>query len=145
MNENAADDVETGDLDARKKKQAEELFKSTAEHVGEDDAEDAARSGREKVDDLSGDPPGPLRKLWEDLKTLISMVKDYTTRSYTEVPWTTIAAATAAVLYFVSPIDAIPDMIPGVGYVDDAAVIALCVTMVRDDIEAYRRWKATRA
>ncbi len=46
-----------------------------------------------------------------------------------------------ALIYFVSPVDLIPDMIPGVGYVDDAAVIAFALTMVGDDLEDYKNWR----
>ena len=40
---------------------------------------------------------------------------------------TQIAAIVAALGYFISPIDAIPDMLPG-GLVDDAGVLATAVT-----------------
>jgi uncharacterized membrane protein YkvA (DUF1232 family) len=36
----------------------------------------------------------------------------------------------AALLYFISPLDAIPDVIPGIGYLDDAIVVSAVVAMV---------------
>ena len=38
-------------------------------------------------------------------------------------------------------IDIIPDYIPGLGYVDDAAVIAGCLLLVKTDLEDYRLWR----
>jgi len=35
-----------------------------------------------------------------------------------------------AIGYFISPIDAIPDVIPGVGFVDDAGVLATVIALV---------------
>ncbi|MGB2336374.1 MAG: YkvA family protein, partial [Alcanivorax sp.] len=52
---------------------------------------------------------GPLGKLLDDVKTLFSMIKDYWNGDYREVPWTTIAAAAAALAFVLSPIDLIPD------------------------------------
>jgi uncharacterized membrane protein YkvA (DUF1232 family) len=82
-----------------------------------------------------------LRGFFEDIKTMLSMVKDYAARSYREMPFGTIAAAVGALLYFWSPLDLIPDFIPGLGYLDDAGVVAACVRLIRGDILAYRKWK----
>ena len=46
--------------------------------------------------------------------------KNFTEGKYTSVPYGTILAVTSALIYFASPIDFIPDFIPGIGYVDDS-------------------------
>ena len=43
-------------------------------------------------------------------------------------------------LYVFSPIDIIPDCIPGVGLVDDAAMVGFCLAAARSDIEDFRVW-----
>jgi uncharacterized membrane protein YkvA (DUF1232 family) len=48
--------------------------------------------------------------------------------SYTDTPWKVLSVKIAAVIYFASPIDLIPDFIPVVGYLDDAAVIKLALS-----------------
>jgi uncharacterized membrane protein YkvA (DUF1232 family) len=68
------------------------------------------------------------------------MLRHYHTGAYREIPFGSIAAIAAAIIYLVSPIDAIPDFIPIIGYFDDAAVIALCIRMLHTDIEEYRDW-----
>ncbi|PNW26941.1 DUF1232 domain-containing protein [Formosa algae] len=69
------------------------------------------------------------------------MTRDYFKGDYTAVPWYIIAAVGSALLYVLSPIDTIPDIIPIVGYVDDAAVMALCLKFVHIEIDEYKKWK----
>ena len=55
------------------------------------------------------------------------------------------AAIGGALLYFISPIDLIPDFIPIVGLTDDAAILVSCPKMCRDDVLEYRKWKSGTA
>ena len=70
--------------------------------------------------------------------TLISLVRNYIKKEYTEAPIGTIIAVVSALIYLLSPADAIPDFIPGVGYVDDALVIAACLKLVDSDVKEYQ-------
>lgn len=83
---------------------------------------------------------GPLADIASDVKVLFDMVKDYADGSYREVPKRTVFAAAVALLYVLNPFDLIPDFVPGVGYVDDSAILMLVVQSVRADIESYRTW-----
>ena len=47
-----------------------------------------------------------------------------------ETPTTAKAMVLAALAYFVLPVDAIPDVLPAIGYTDDAAVIAAVIALV---------------
>ena len=82
-----------------------------------------------------------LMKFIDQVRLFISVVQDYWSGAYREIPWQSIAAIVAALAYVLSPIDLIPDFIPVIGYVDDLAVIALCLKLVGNDLEAYRLWK----
>lgn len=77
----------------------------------------------------------------EDVKTFFSMLKDFFTRKYTDVPVGTIMAIAGSLLYVLSPIDLIPDFLPVIGMVDDAAIIALCLKFVQADLEKYKQFK----
>jgi uncharacterized membrane protein YkvA (DUF1232 family) len=84
---------------------------------------------------------GPLGKFVDDCKLLLAAVKDYWRGRYRQIPYWTIAAVTAALLYVLNPLDLIPDFIPGLGQIDDAAVVAACLLLVRQDLQKYRQWK----
>ena len=83
-----------------------------------------------------------LRGLWDDFWALWRLIRAWRDGSYTKVPWRSIIFATGALIYFVSPIDVIPDFIPFIGYVDDGLVIAWTVNAIRKDLEAFRDWEA---
>ncbi len=76
-----------------------------------------------------------------DVELLFGMIRDYMTKRYREIPWKTIAAAAATLLYILNPFDIIPDFIPGIGYIDDGMVLMLALKMVGKDLEKYRNWR----
>ena len=45
------------------------------------------------------------------------------------------AVAIAALLYVVSPIDAIPDVIPVLGLTDDVGIVSLAIKLLMDEIK----------
>ena len=55
------------------------------------------------------------------------------------VSWEVKAWIIAGLAYFISPIDAIPDAIPVIGYLDDAAVVAWILHQLSDEVARYRR------
>jgi len=127
------------------KAQAKENFEQTAENINSNDVKDAASTGQEKIDRLSTNIPKALLDYWQDLKEMVSLLKDYFTGEYTEAPWKVISAVAAAVLYFVSPIDLVPDVIPILGFLDDAFIISMCLSLCRSDIEDYRQFKSEQS
>lgn len=84
---------------------------------------------------------GPLGRYLTDIKLLLSLLKDYWSGEYRAVPWWAISAIVFSLLYVVSPIDLIPDFIPVIGYVDDAAVVSLCLVLVEQELSKYRKWR----
>ena len=51
-----------------------------------------------------------------------------------------IIAILGGIIYFLSPIDIIPDFIPIIGYLDDIFVLNLVIDQVRKDIDKYKEW-----
>lgn len=71
----------------------------------------------------------------------VMMVRSYMKKEYRMVPVATIMAIVAVLIYFVSPVDAIPDFIPVIGFADDAAMMAFCFKMFKEDIDDYLMWE----
>ena len=76
-----------------------------------------------------------------DIPVLISLVKAYIEKRYQEIPLGSIIAIVAVLIYFLNPFDLIPDFIPGIGVLDDVAVIAIAYKFVHDDIQEYKAWR----
>lgn len=121
------------------KKQAEEQLKKGAKTVTEDDLKKVLKKRDEIEEKFKSN--GPLGRFVADLKLLFSIIQDYVKGEYREIPFWSIAAIVAALLYVLSPIDLIPDLIPVFGYVDDALVVAACLAMVEQDLHNYKAWK----
>ncbi len=56
-----------------------------------------------------------------------------------ETPLPVKATLIGALAYFVLPIDAIPDVLPVIGFTDDAAVLATAIKLVADHIRPLHR------
>ena len=109
-------------------------------------AEKIARSG-EEIDKLlskarakADKNRGKLQALWFDLQLLYELLQDYRKGHYRKVPWKFILAAVAAIVYFLNPIDLIPDFLGPLGFSDDATVVAILASTFRDELEAYKRF-----
>jgi uncharacterized membrane protein YkvA (DUF1232 family) len=74
----------------------------------------------------------------DELGLLISMLKTWVNGEYKEVPWTTLALCAGALIYFVNPLDAVPDLIPGAGFLDDATVIGFVLASIKQDIHNFK-------
>jgi len=88
---------------------------------------------------------GKLQRYVDDAQLLFNLLRDYANGNYKEVPFNVVAAIGGALLYVLSPIDLIPDFIPIVGYLDDAAVIAFCLNLIEKDLISYKVWKGDSA
>lgn len=69
------------------------------------------------------------------------MVKDYSTKKYDKIPMGSLISIVSALAYVILPIDLVSDIIPGLGYLDDAAVIGVCLKLVDSDVKDYLKWR----
>ncbi|WP_303290136.1 YkvA family protein [Marinobacter sp. SS5-14b] len=84
---------------------------------------------------------GRLNRFATDIRLMFSLIRDYWQGNYRAVPWKTIAAVAGALLYVMNPLDLIPDLILGIGFIDDAGVVALCLKLAESDLHRYAAWK----
>lgn len=76
-----------------------------------------------------------------EIPVLISLIRSYIKKEYTDIPYASIIAIIAALLYFLTPTDLIADITPGIGLVDDIAVMAFALRIVKADLDVYKQWK----
>ncbi len=81
---------------------------------------------------------------WDTLQTMFRLIKASMSGEYTGVPGTTVAAAVAVLVYFLSPIDLIPDFIPVLGLLDDVALVAWFSTTLKGEMDKFHEWELTR-
>lgn len=83
---------------------------------------------------------GPIHKLINEMKLLFNMVIDYVNKKYNKVEYMSIVAIVAGIIYFISPIDFMPDFIPYLGCIDDAFVITLVLKQIEKEFSLYKEY-----
>ena len=69
------------------------------------------------------------------------LISDYINGTYREIPVSTILSFIAALTYLISPFDVVPDVVPVLGFCDDAAALKFVLDAARNDLYAYANWK----
>jgi len=80
----------------------------------------------------------------EKFFTLGRLLRAYAQGEYREIPWKSLLLIVAAILYFINPIDVIPDLMPLVGLTDDFAVLFMVYKSVGADIEKFLEWEKSK-
>ncbi len=103
-------------------------------------------TGFQAADDLAKDPPSLRRAFWRKLKRIavkLPFAEDLLASYYCafdrQTPRHVQAALLGALAYFVLPFDFVPDMLPVLGFGDDAAVLVTALRMVSSHIRPEHR------
>src|SRR3954447_17011776 len=128
-----------------------EITQSTAFRRAAIDATAVARDPQrlhKLVEDAVGKigtiPRGPFAETWPYLMAMIRLIRDYHRAEYRDLSEANLLIIVAAILYFVSPFDVIPDWVPVLGHIDDAFVISLALKSVRADLDTFMAWETAR-
>lgn len=84
---------------------------------------------------------GRLGEAFGDIQAITRLLTAWAQGRYRVVPMRTLVALLGALLYFLMPLDAVPDFILALGLIDDAAIIARVIHIFRDDLKAFRQWE----
>lgn len=79
------------------------------------------------------------------LFTIGRLAKAYALGQYREVSWRTMLIVLAALIYFINPLDLIPDIMPIAGLTDDFAVLVWVYNSIGGEIEKFQAWESSRA
>ena len=100
---------------------------------------------------MASEPPEEAR-FWKKLKRVLSrvpfaedLVAAYCCAVDPETPGYVRAVLLGAVAYFVLPIDMVPDVLAGLGFTDDASVIAAAIAAVGRHLQPQHRQRAKLA
>jgi len=115
----------------------EALLMEGADGIDEEEARDAVSKFEEWEERKADVVPA---NLFEKARLFFCMLRDYWNDEYPDLPWKTVAFIAFAILYLINPIDLIPDFIPVLGWLDDAAVMAAAASAISTDIEDYQIW-----
>jgi uncharacterized membrane protein YkvA (DUF1232 family) len=83
---------------------------------------------------------GRLTPVKRDFQTLLRLMRAYGEGRYRQVSGKNLVMAGLAIVYLVSPLDVLPDFLPG-GFFDDAAVIGFIVKKIRTELAAFEIWE----
>ena len=84
---------------------------------------------------------GLLARLFQNLKLLLPLLRDYWKGTYRDVSVRSIVIFLVGLAYIISPIDIIPDYIIGLGQIDDVAILGLSLYFLEKDLIKYKEWK----
>ena len=71
----------------------------------------------------------------------LRMIKAYANGSYRQVSWQSLLMIVAAVVYFVMPMDLVPDFLVSLGLLDDAALLGWTVKAFKKEIDDFVSWE----
>lgn len=83
-----------------------------------------------------------LGGIFAELQLIFRMVRASLRGEYQQLSNRSLVILVGALVYFLMPIDAIPDFIPGIGFLDDAGVIAMALAAVKSEVDRFRAWEA---
>ncbi len=93
-----------------------------------------------KVKNLRGEARGLKAKFSDMIRMLVAWKKG----EYKSVSKTTLLLCVGAIIYFVTPLDMIPDFIPITGFIDDSAVLAYVLRRISVDLIKFKTWESNQ-
>lgn len=103
-----------------------------SQKIYEEYAQKASEEDVEKIyENLNSMKRGPIAKIWKKVTALWELVRD------PDAAWGAKAMAIGALLYLISPVDAVPDLIPVVGLLDDVGIISSAVAALAVALSKY--------
>lgn len=80
-------------------------------------------------------------KVLKDVLLCLELIRDYRSGAYKDIAFRAIASVVFGLLYLINPVE----LIPVIGYMDDVAVMALILKLVKAELDKYVAWRKTIA
>ncbi len=91
-----------------------------------------------------GERNARFARVRDDLNLLLVLCAAWWRGEYRAVGRQALLSVVAALLYFLAPLDMVPDWLPGAGLLDDLAVLAWVMRTWAAELDAYRAWREAR-
>lgn len=108
-------------------------------------------NNNEKVKALLRKAKDKLQVLQEDteernvfisnIRLVMRMIQSHFNGTYQSFSNKSLLMLIFSLVYFITPIDLIPDFIPALGFTDDISVLYFVLQSLASDIENYKRWE----
>ena len=104
---------------------------------------DLVSSSKDKLNNINFED-SKISRLAVNLRIIIRIIKAYASGSYRDIPWKSLLALIGGVVYFLMPVDLMPDFIPFTGFLDDFTIIMLLSGAFQQDIEDFLVWEENK-
>ncbi|PZV78603.1 uncharacterized membrane protein YkvA (DUF1232 family) [Algoriphagus aquaeductus] len=84
-----------------------------------------------------------VQKFIQPIQIFIRMIKAHF-RGEHKIAFSTLGLIVLALVYFLSPIDLIPDFLGVIGFADDLSVVLAVYAKVKDEVEQFLEWERTQ-
>ncbi|TLS38057.1 YkvA family protein [Pseudalkalibacillus caeni] len=118
-----------------------EKMKPTADKMKKDNAKTDQLLKETNLKIRKREPRKGISGVLFEAKSILRLLKAYRTGAYRDISQKSVVMIIAALLYFVIPTDAIPDVLVGFGYIDDAAVIGFVTSQLHKEISKFLEWE----
>lgn len=102
---------------------------------------DLMRNTGKKLANLAHNPK--VQKLTAPIQIFIRMIKAHFSGQH-KMEFSTLGLIVLAMVYFISPIDLIPDFLGVIGFADDLSVVLAVYARVKDEVDRFLEWERTQ-
>tara|TARA_B100001057_G_scaffold470932_1_gene532737 strand:+ start:659 stop:1054 length:396 start_codon:yes stop_codon:yes gene_type:complete len=82
-----------------------------------------------------------INELMDLIQLFLRMIKKSLAGEYSAFSHKTLLSLVFGLLYFVTPMDVVPDFIPLLGFSDDLSIVYFIIKNFKLDIEAFKVWE----
>ena len=82
-----------------------------------------------------------INELMEHVQLFLRMIKKSLSGEYSAFSHKTLLSLVFGLLYFVTPMDVVPDFVPLLGFSDDLSIVYFIIKNFKSDIEAFKVWE----
>jgi uncharacterized membrane protein YkvA (DUF1232 family) len=121
------------------------LFEGRAQTIAQSKTKlnELLHSVSEKLQKFAENPQ--VKELTGHIEVLYRMIKAHINGTYQGLSSRSVGLIALGLIYFITPVDLIPDFIPFIGYVDDMSVLLAVGKSLQTDIVKFRVWENTSA